>query len=300
MGSRHADLWLVSAEPLSYDFRSPGRLSRERVRALQVANETFARQLSTVLSTTLRTVVFARVVSVRQVTYDEYIRTVPNPSLLAVLTFESQPGSALFQLPMGVVMSVIDRLLGGAGGRVQPIRALSDIETTLVRDLVQRVAGELTYAFETLASVRADLDSLESNTQFLQIAAPADPVVATEVEVRIGDQAATATLCMSLATLKPILASVDQASAEAAADSRVAAAARTVEQRLQQVEIDVTVSFREVTLTSAEVFSLAVGDVVPLRHPVTEPLLVAADGVTVASATPGSHGKRLAAQIVTP
>ena len=291
---------LVSAEPLSYDFRSPGRLSRERVRALQVANETFARQLSTVLSTTLRTVVFARVVSVRQVTYDEYIRTVPNPSLLAVLSFETQPGSALFQLPMGVVMSVIDRLLGGAGGRVQPIRALSDIEVTLVRDLVQRVAAELTYAFESLAPVRAELDSLESNTQFLQMAAPADPVVATEVEVRIGDQAASATLCMSLATLKPILASVDRASAAATADSRVAAAARAVELRLQEVEIDVTVAFREVTLTSAEVFSLAVGDIVPLRHPVSEPLLVAASGVPVASATPGSHGKRLAAQVVSP
>lgn len=288
----------MSAEPLSYDFRSPGRLSRERVRALQVANETFARQLSTVLSTTLRTVVHARVVSVRQVTYDEYLRTVPNPSLLSVLTFESQPGSALFQLPMGVVMSVIDRLLGGAGGRVQPIRALSDIETTLVRDLVKRVAHELTYAFESLAPVRADLDTLESNTQFLQVAAPADPVVATEVEVRIGDQAATATLCMSLTTLKPILASVDHNVAVAAADSRVVAAARAVEQRLQEVEIDVTVAFREVTLTSAEVFSLALGDVVPLRHPLAEPLLVAADGVPVASATPGSHGKRLAAQIV--
>jgi flagellar motor switch protein FliM len=290
----------VSAEPLSYDFRSPGRLSRERVRALQVANEAFARQLSTVLSTTLRTVVYARVLSVRQVTYDEYIRTVPNPSLLAVLTFENQPGAGLFQLPMGVVMSVIDRLLGGAGGRHQPIRALSDIETTLVRDLVQRVAGELTYAFEGIAPVRADLDTLESNTQFLQLASPTDPVVATEVEVRIADQAATATLCMSLATLKPILASVDHASAVAATDGRMAAAARSVEQRLQQVEIDVTVAFREVTLTSAEVFSLAVGDVVPLRHPVSEPLLVAADGVPVASATPGSHGKRLAAQIVTP
>ncbi|WP_406833100.1 FliM/FliN family flagellar motor switch protein [Pedococcus sp. KACC 23699] len=289
----------MSAEPLSYDFRSPGRLSRERVRALQVANETFARQLSTVLSTTLRTVVHARVQSVRQVTYDEYVRTVPNPSLLAVLTFASQPGSALFQLPMGVVMSVIDRLLGGAGGRNQPIRALSEIETSLVRDLVQRVAAELTYAFENLAPVRAGLDTLESNTQFLQIAAPADPVVSTEVEIRIGDQAATATLCMTLTTLKPILASVQQVAVQAPADGPVAVAARTVEQRLQQVEIDVSVAFREVTLTSAEVFSLAVGDVVPLRHPVAEPLVVAADGVPVASATPGSHGKRLAAQIVT-
>jgi len=287
----------VSAEPVSYDFRSPGRLSRERVRALQVANETFARQLSTVLSTTLRAVVHARVVSVRQVTYDEYVRTLPNPSLLTVLAFDGLPGAGLFQMPMGVVMSVIDRLLGGAGGREQPSRALSDIETGLIRSLVTRVAAELTYAFESIAPVHAEVTSLESNTQFLQLAPPADPVVTTAVELRIGDQVATATLCLALSTLKPVLASVDQLSAPSV-DGPRDAAARSVEQRLQQVEIDVRVAFREVTLTSAEVFSLAVGDVVPLHHPVAEPLVVAADGVTVASATPGSHGKRLACQIV--
>ncbi len=290
---------VVSAEPVSYDFRSPGRLSRERVRALQVASETFARQLSTVLSTTLRAVAHARVVSVRQVSYDEYVRGLPNPSLLAVLGFRDLPGAGVFQLPMGVVMGVIDRLLGGAGGPDQPSRALSDIENGLIHSLVRQVAAELTYAFESIAPVHAEVTGLESNTQFLQLAAPSDPMVVTEVELRIGDQVATATMCLALSTLKPVLAAVDLAAAPAA-DGPPNATGHAVEQRLQQVVIDVHVAFREVTLTSAEVFSLAVGDVVPLRHPVTEPLVVAAAGVAVASATPGSHGKRLAAQIVAP
>jgi flagellar motor switch protein FliM len=290
---------LVTAAPVSYDFRSPGRLSRERVRALQVTSETFARQLSTVLSTTLRAVVYARVVAVRQVTYDEYVRGLPNPSLLAVLGFRDLPGSGVFQLPMGVVMSVIDRLLGGAGGREQPSRALSDIETGLIRGVVVQVARELTYAFESIAPVHAEVTGLESNTQFLQLAPPADPMVATEVELRIGDQVATATMCLALATLKPVLAAVDPSASAGAAGPRDAAA-RTVESRLQEVEVDVRVAFREVTLTSSEVFSLAVGDVVPLHHPVEEPLVVAVDDTRVAAARPGSSGKRIACQVVAP
>ena len=56
--------------------------------------------------------------------------------------------------------------------------------------------------------------------------------------------------------------------------------------------------FRVVTVTSSELLALAVGDVLPLRHPVANPLSVLADGVQVAAAVPGSHGQHLACQIV--
>lgn len=287
----------MSAEPVPYDFRSPGRLSRERVRALQLANDTFARQVSTVLSTTLRVVTHASVTSVRQMAYEDYIRRLPNPSLLSVLAFDSLPGSGVFQMPMGIVMSVIDRLLGGPGGAQQPSRALSDIETGLVRNLVQRVAGEMTYAFEAILPVQAEVSALESNAQFLQLVPPSDPVVLSELEIRIGDQSAVSTLCLPLATLQPVLAAVDSRPS-AGGDGARSLAALAVEGRLRQVEVDVRVAFREVSLTSADVFSLAVGDVLPLRHPVSEPLVVAAEGVRVATARPGGHGVRTACQIV--
>ena len=152
----------VTAQPALYDFRRPNRFSREHVRALQIVNETFARQFALVMSTALRSSCQVSVTSVRQYTYDEYIRTVPNPSLLAVLTFEPLDGGGVFQLPMGLVMSVVDRLLGGPGGLDQPNRPLSEIEVGLVRQLIQRIVNELTYAFETMTPLSPGIGSLES------------------------------------------------------------------------------------------------------------------------------------------
>jgi flagellar motor switch protein FliM len=262
-----------------------------------MANDTFARQLSTVLSTTLRVVTHASVTSVRQLAYDDYIRGLPNPSLLSVLAFDTLPGSGVFQMPMDIVMSVIDRLLGGPGGVDQPSRALSDIETGLVRNLVQRIAGEMTYAFESILPVHAEVAALESNTQLLQLVPPSDPVVLSELEIRIGDQAAVSTLCLPLTTLQPVLAAVDLRPT-AGGDGARSEAAQAVERRLRHVDVDVRVAFREVGLSSAEVFALAVGDIVPLRHPVAEPLVVVAEGVRVATARPGGPGLRTACQIV--
>jgi flagellar motor switch protein FliM len=286
----------VTAQPALYDFRRPNRFSREHVRALQIVNDTFARQFALVLSTALRSSCQVSVTSVRQYIYEEYTRTLPNPSLLAVLQFDPLAGAGVLQLPMGIVMSVVDRLLGGPGGPDQPNRPLSEIEVGLVRQLIQRIANELTYAFDSLTPVSPEVSSLESDPQFLQMAAPSEPVIVSEFNIRIGDQQATSTLCIAFATLQPAL--------DALTDSQVTyrekddVAAQAVERQLNAVSVELSVAFRLVTVTSSELVALAVGDVLPLNHPVAHPLAVLADGVQVAAAVPGSHGQHLACQIV--
>lgn len=287
----------MTPAPTSYDFRRPSRLGREQTRALRLVNESFARESALLLTTTLHASVHVTVESIRQISCGEYVRTLSNPSLLAVLSLGPLPGSAVLQLPMGIVMGIVDRLLGGPGGPNQPNRALSDIETDLVRRLLQRVAGGLTQAFEPLTWVRAEVAGLESDPQMLNVAPPSAPVVVADFVIRLAEVHAECTLCIPFATLKPALEGVTSRPAPVGAD-RDDAAALAVEDRLYDVPVDVRVAFRPVTLTSSEVLALAVDDVLPLCHAIDTPLSVTAEGVTVASAVPGSHGRRLACQVV--
>lgn len=287
----------MNGEPPLYDFRSPNRFSREQVRALQLVNETYARQLATVLSTTLRIVAHTSVIEVGPESYDEYTRAVPNPSLLAVLDFAPLSGSGLFQLPMGIVMGVIDRLLGGPGNEEQPERALSEIESGLVRKLVERMIHELAYSYESIAPFRAQVVSLESDAQFLQLAAPSETMMISRFEVRIGDHEAEATLCIPVETLMPVLDTLT-VKPELELTGAKAVAAEELKDRVTEVPVDVRVSFRSVRLTSSEVFDLQPGDILPLRHATNQPLTIMADGVPVATAVPGSFGHRTACQIV--
>ncbi len=136
-----------SATPVVYDFRRPNKFTREHVRALQIASETFARQFTTVLSTTLRTVSQVQAKGIHQLTYDEYILDVPNPTYLAILSLPPLAGASIFHLPLPVVMTAVDRLLGGPGTGPSLHRPLTEIEQSLVRDLLGRVLRELAYAF---------------------------------------------------------------------------------------------------------------------------------------------------------
>ncbi len=288
----------MSVEPTAYDFRSPDRLSRQREQALQVVAETFARRVSTVLSTGLRTIVPAGVASVGQRTYGEYLDAMPRPSVLGALTVDGLPGGGHLQLALADVMGFLDRMLGGAGTGEQPERPLTEIETGLAELLLGQLAAELPFAFAVIGDLPVAQTGLETTSRFHQVARSTDPVVTIELELQVFERPVSLTGCLTLSTLTPLLTSLDRVDDDDHAGLRAAQTRRVVTERLEQVEVDVRVAFREVSLTSAEVFALSVGDVVPLRHGVHDPLVVTTGGVRVARATPGSHGRRLAVQIV--
>jgi flagellar motor switch protein FliM len=288
-----------AAEPRPYDFRRPSKLNREHVRNLQIAYETFSRQFTTILTSTLRVFSMVELIAVTQMAYGDYIDSLPSPSFMVLASIEPLAGTAVLQLPHETAMLCIDRLLGGPGADDQPVRPLTDIETELMRGLSQRLMHELRYAFEGLAHLEPAVIGLQSNPQFAQVTAASDSVVLASFEMRVGDQEGAATLAMPFTALHPVL---EAASTSKRIDRRDVAvrSAAAMRSRLSDVAVDVTVQFSTVVLNPNQILGLQVGDVLPLGQPTSYPLQVTSSGVTCAYAVPGSSGKNLACLIVEP
>lgn len=286
--------------PQPYDFRRPIKLSREHVRTLQIAFETYARNAGTQLTTRLRANCNVTLLSVDQVTYEEYIGQLGNPTVVATVSVEPLSGAMLFELPMQAAMAAIDHMLGGPGGP-QPERPLTDVETPLLEGLLGRLLAELRYGFDRLVEIQPKLGEIEYNPQFVRILAPSDAAVVATFEMKIGDIETSASLCLPFNTILPVL-DVDPQTAElsAAEQAALAAVRRHLTASLVSAPIDVAVRFRGVTMRTEEIVRLAPGDVVPLGHPVTEPLAVTVNDTTFAHAVPGNQGSRLACLVVPP
>jgi flagellar motor switch protein FliM len=287
--------------PVRYDFRRPNKFNREHVRALHLANETFARQFTTVLSSTLRAVSQVTLRGVGQMTYDEYIQTVPNPTYLALVALRPLDGTSVLHLPLHVVMAAVDRMLGGQGTAVQPRRPVSEIEAAVLRNLLSRVLRELSYAWESLAALTPEIVYQESNPQFAQVAAPSDMVVVISFDIRVGAATGMTTLCVPFTSIQPVL---DDLTANALIANRQLAdplvIRHEIEQRLEATPLQVSVSFDQVTLTSSEIVNLRPGDLLPLHHPINEPLSVTVGGVPYFAGKAGRRGSRLACVLVEP
>jgi flagellar motor switch protein FliM len=284
--------------PELYDFRRPTKLSREHVRMLQIAYETFARQYATLLTTSLRAVSQITLVSIEQLTYDEYIASLSSPTIVAMVSLDPLPGTAILEFSLSTALVSIDHMLGGPGGE-QPMRPLTDIETPLLQGLLDRVLGELRYAFETIVSVRPRLLGIEYNPQFVQAGVSSDPVIVASFEMRVGSEECVATVCLPFGAIFTKL----QGERSDAPLSEVQRSAREVAQRnvvagLEAAPLEVAVRFQSIRVRPRDLIDLQPGDVVPLGHPVTTPLAVTSAGITFAHAVPGSQGTRLACLVV--
>lgn len=291
-----------TGKPVPYDFRRPNKFSREHQRALQIASETFARQFTTVLSTTLRAVSQVSVASVGQLTYDEYIREIPNPSYLAVMSMSPLSGSSILHVPLPLVMTAVDRLLGGTGTGTIPSRPLTDIEDGLVKSLLGRILRELSYAFESLVHhLDPQITLQESNPQFAQVAAATDMVIVLAFDVKIGTERGETSLCLPFTSMQPVL---DELTANSLLSGREVAdpvvLKHALADRVGDAPVDVSVHFDEISLTSRRIVALQPGDIVPLGHRTDRPLAVCVAGVDRFSALPGRRGSRLACVLVDP
>ena len=288
-----------ASEPTAYDFRKPIQLSREHARVLQLGLSGFARQATTVFTSSLRTVSSVQLLSVSQEVYSEYVDSLHAPTYLIKFAAEPMPGLGVMEIPLPAIMSCIDHMLGGPGSQRQPVRALTEIESGVVSGLVERLLGEMAYSMAAIVETSPSLVGIEYSPQFTQVAGAGDVMVVATFDLRIGERSERMTICLPFSGLKPFLA---RAAAPAPVSERERAqraqAAHLMQQRLSDVPVPVSVRFRPSRQDPDTLTSLAVGDVLVLDHPAAAPLDVIVDDATFAHATAGTRGARLAALIV--
>jgi len=253
----------ASYEP--YDFRRPDKLSKDHLRSLQMLHENFAGYFVSSLAGYLRAQVEVVLVSVEQVPYDEYIKTVSS-SLLNILTVDALAGQAIFEMDFGIFFSMLDRLLGGKGASGKIVRDLTDIEKVLAGNIVELALADLKTAWETVLPLEFVVESVESSPQFVQIVPGNDTVVLVLFEVRMGEFKGAMSLCIPYLLIKPIL---NRLSAQRwfASDRKKNSAThgRMLAQRLNTTAVPCVARLGVASLTVADLVALEVGQVVPMR-----------------------------------
>lgn len=160
-----------------YDFKRPDKFSKDQIRTLQMMHETFARLATTGLSAQLRALVSVHVASVDQLTYEEFIRSIPNPTTLAVINMDPLRGSAILEIDPSISFTIIDRLFGGKGEQAKISRELSEIEMSVMEGIIVRILGNMRESWSTVIDLRPRLGNIETNPQFAQVVPPNDMVV---------------------------------------------------------------------------------------------------------------------------
>lgn len=287
--------------PEPYDFRRPMTMAREHARVLEMAFETFARQWGNQLTARLRAMAQVTLDGLSLTSYDEYVRTLPGTTAMMLCTIEQTRQTAVVQVPVHTSMVWIDYLLGGPGtGDPREDRELTEIELTLLRGVMQAALGDLGYAFSALAPLDVTFRTVQYNPQFVQAVPASDAVLVATFQMRVGEREDLATVMFPAELLLGAVRQADGTNGRSSEDQRAhEAALADLEAAVEEVPVEVAVRFAPLVVRPRDVVGLAVGDVVPLSHPSSQPLDVVVDGVVLARAAAGNNGSRLACMVVT-
>lgn len=280
-----------------YDFRRPDKFSKDQLRTMQMLHETFARLFSSTLSAYLRAPVHVDLISVEQIPYDEYVRAITS-SLINIFSMQPLSGQALLEVEFDVVISMIDRLLGGPGTVVKrPQPSLTDVERPLVENIVVRALGSLRTAWEGIVNFTPVHEGMETSAQFVQIVPPNDIVVSILFEIRVGETHGAMSLCIPYLLLKPILSKLSAQRWFSGSKRASSQHTAVIAQQIQHTRVPLVALLGTTRLMLRQVLDLKEGDVVILNRRTNEPIDVMVGNRVKFRAKPGLRGKQVVVQV---
>lgn len=263
-----------------YDFKRPERVSKDQMRALQSIHEGFARNFGASLSAFLRTMVETRVATAEQLTYSEFIHSLPSPTCFNLLAAPQLNGQLCLELSPLIVYPIVDRLLGGSNTEIFiPQRPLTTIEQRLVNRIIDRALDNLAEAWSETVEVKFEIVGTESNPHLVQIVAPNEVVVVIGFEIKIGARAGTMSICLPFNVIEPMIGKL--ATQSWRAYSRGASSQdqmRHVTRNLRHAGVEVRAYLGQAKLTVRDLLSLAPGDIVQLDKLVARDFILQIEG----------------------
>lgn len=281
-----------------YDFRSPDKFSKEQIRTLALMHENFARIAQTALSAQLRTAIQLQLVSTEQTPYQQFLRSLQDPVVLAVLNLPPLPGNSLLDLESPLVFSLVDRLLGGPGTSPDLRRSLTEIESSMLRRILVVFLDSLTEAWRNVGQVRAALESVETNPLFAQFLPPAEMVVLLGFRCQMGKTEGNLRLCLPYSLLEPVLPFLTARYWMLRQAGKAESSPERMMENLRPVRVPLSVELGRRRLRIGDLLRLKVGDVLVLERGVGEPLNVFVHRRLKFRARPGRLGRFLAVEIL--
>lgn len=195
----------------NYDFKRPDKFSKEQIRTIAIMHETFARLAQNTLTGLIQKKVQLHVQCVDQMTYVEFIQSIPNPTLMSIVHMNPLRGSSVMQIDPSMSSLFFDRLLGGNEQIHKSEHEASPLEISVAEILMGRLLGDMNQAWKPIVDLYSSLGQIETNPQFAQIVPPTEMIVLVSFKVESEETEGFINFCIPYLTIEPL---VDKLSAQ--------------------------------------------------------------------------------------
>ncbi|MEH7234764.1 flagellar motor switch protein FliM [Bacillus sp. JJ1562] len=283
-----------------YDFKRALRFSKDQIRSITRIHENFARLLTTFFSAQLRTYVQITVGTADQLPYEEFIRSIPNMTILNVFEMPPLEGRIILEVNPNIAYAMLDRMLGGRGTGINKIENLTEIETKIMSNMFEKAFDQAREAWANLVEVDPILTEFEVNPQFLQMVSPNETVVVISLNTQIGETSGMINICIPHVFLEPIIPklSAHYWMQSTPKKERNVEELSYIKNNLNGTKLPIVAELGEANIAIQEFLLLDVGDTIQLDNMIQQPIELKVEGVPKFYAQVGKVNKKQAVQIL--
>ena len=287
-----------------YDFYSPRKFTKDRIKMISGIFENYTRIINSRLNGLLHTTSDIAVESVEEQRYYEFSNALSDGDVLTLADVdvdgkrESDETPVLIHLSTGLVLNMMDRLMGGDGDETSNIRAgysFTALELKLYEDIVKDMISILGGSWENYINLDFSFRRVESNPTLVQLIGLDETVVIISISLKLPNVSGRMSIClpgMMLTNIFTQIAAMNQVGRGSGEDN-----SENIMGILRDSQLQVIAELGRTQLTLQDIYSLNVGDVVDLGHPTKEPVSLYVGGQPWFSGKLGTQSGSMAVKI---
>ena len=287
---------------LKYDFRSPRKYTKERLKMLNGVFETYSRVLNTRINALVHATSEVEVDTVDEQRYYEFSNALVDGEVVSLafleLNGEREETPVIIVAAPTVMVSMMDRLMGGNGDVDDDLPsdyAYTDLDIVLYQNLMREFVSIMAGSWENYIQLQFEFGRVEPNPTLVQLIGMEETVVVVSIDVKFPNCSGRFDICLPDSVLTRIFAEIARGNIASRKD--LEDHSDEIYSHLQTSDLDIIAELGRTVLQLRDIYELNVGDVIDMNKKENSPVILRIGGRKWFTGLMGSHDKHLAVKI---
>jgi flagellar motor switch protein FliM len=285
-----------------YDFRSPRKYTKERLKMLNGVFENYAKVLNTRINALARATCEVEVDTVDEQRYYEFSNALIDGQVVTLaylnINGDREETPVIVVATPSIMVSLIDRLMGGNGDVEEDLPSdytYTDLDLSLYINLMTDFISIMGGSWENYISLAFDFGRIEANPTLVQLIGFEETVILVSLDINFSNSSGRLDICLPDAVLSKIFTEINKGNAVLRKEREDHS--KEIYSHIQTSDLEITAELGRTRLQLRDIYNLAVGDVIDMNIKKDSTVSLRIGGRQWFAGYMGTHDKRLAVKI---
>ena len=284
-----------------YDFFSPRKFSKDRLKILNSIYENYTRVINSRLNAMFHSTCEIEVGSIEELHYYEFSNALREGDVLALAKIDreelQEEAPILIHLDTPVLLTMMDRMMGGEGEPDDSLDAdykMTDLELFMYRDIITDMVEFMGRSWENYITLNFSYVRTETNPTLVQLIGYDDTVVIVGLDIRFPNSSGRLSMCLPGEMLTNIFTEISKSSGHRHTGEDKS---EEIFDSLRDPDLEIIAELARTKLQLRDIYHLNVGDVVDIKQPKDSPIFLNISGRRWFDGRMGIYNKQMAVKI---